>query len=132
MTDSAPTLTTGADADVHVDDHTEDTHHHGPTDRKLVHLAILLAGITAVEVAWSYLPIWEDTSGLTSFFEIAGLFVMMMWKFVIVAGTFMHLKFDNRLLTRVFYAGFVLAIAVYVITLVTFELFSSSTPGFVP
>ncbi len=124
MTDSAPTLTTGATEDAHTDD-------HGPTDRRLVHLAILLAGITAVEVAWSYLPIWEDASGLTSFVEIAGLFAMMMWKFVIVAGTFMHLKFDNRLLTRVFYAGFVLAVSVYVVALVTFEIFSAN-PGYVP
>lgn len=131
MTDPAPTLTTGADADVPVDDHSQDADHHGPTDRKLVHLAILLAGITAVEVAWSYLPIFEDATGLTSFFEIAGLFVMMMWKFVIVAGTFMHLKFDNRLLTRIFYAGFALAVTVYLAALVMFEIFSSS-PGYLP
>jgi cytochrome c oxidase subunit IV len=132
MTDSVPTYSPPVTGDVPVDDHTQDLQHHGPTDRKLVHLAILLAGITAVEVAWSYLPIWEDASGLTSFFEIAGLLIMMMWKFVIVAGTFMHLKFDSRLLTRVFYAGFALAVVVYVVTLATFELFSSSTPGFVP
>jgi hypothetical protein len=122
-TDTGPTLTTGATVDAHTD-------HHGPTDRKLVHLAVLLAGITAVEVAWSYLPVFDGATGLTAFFEITGLFVMMMWKFVIVAGTFMHLKFDNRMLTRVFYGGFSLAIIVYLIALVTFELFGGGSPGY--
>ncbi|CAN5295169.1 hypothetical protein BH20ACT3_BH20ACT3_04810 [soil metagenome] len=124
-TDTGPTLATGATVDAHDD-------HHGPTDRKLVHLAVLLAGITAVEVAWSYLPVFEGATGLTAFFEITGLLVMMIWKFVIVAGTFMHLRFDNRMLTRVFYAGFLLAIIVYVIMLVSFELFGGGTPGYTP
>ncbi len=37
----------------------------------------------------------------------------------------MHLRFDNALLTRVFYAGVVLAVGVYIVTLTTFQIFSN-------
>jgi hypothetical protein len=36
----------------------------------------------------------------------------------------MHLKFDHKILTRIFYAGLFLAIAVYLAVLATFEIFS--------
>lgn len=101
-----------------------------PTDKLFVKIAVILAVITAVEVAWSYLPIWDDAEGLTSFFEISGLIAMMMAKFIIVAGVFMHLRFDKPILTRTFYFGFVLAVVVYVAAITTFELWSSDPPGF--
>jgi hypothetical protein len=41
-----------------------------------------------------------------------------------VAALFMHLKGDNRLFTRFFLTGIVLAAIVYVIVLLTFETFS--------
>jgi len=104
--------------------------HHGPTDRYYVRIAVALALITALEVAWSYLPVWKDASGLKSFVEVGGLLVMMAVKFVVVASNFMHLKFDDKVLTRVFYAGLILAISVYVAALVTFELFGGGTPGY--
>ena len=34
---------------------------------------------------------------------------------------FMHLRFDNKLLSWVFVAGLVLAVAVYIVMLTTFE-----------
>ena len=57
---------------------------------------------------------------------------MMGFKFFIIAAYFMHLRFDNELLTRVFYAGVVLAVGVYIIMLSTFQLFSDKPPGFTP
>lgn len=104
--------------------------HHGPTDKYYIRIAVALAVITAIEVAWSYLPVWEDATGLTSFVEAAGLIVMMMVKFVIVASNFMHLKFDDKILSRVFYAGLILAIFVYIAALTTFQVWGSETPGF--
>lgn len=101
--------------------------HHGPTDRYYVRIAIALAVITAIEVLWSYLP-WGD--GLLSVLgEVGVLLILMLMKFVIVASNFMHLKFDDKVLTRVFYAGLILAISVYVTALTTFELWGQS-PGF--
>ncbi|NLD75475.1 MAG: hypothetical protein GX643_02290 [Acidimicrobiales bacterium] len=105
-----------------------DTHadeHHGATDGLFVKTAIILAIITAIEVAWSYLP-WSDWGDGTAMvlIEVGGLIIMMGVKFVIVASVFMHLRFDSKVLTRVFYAGLALAIAVYVGTLATFEFFT--------
>ena len=115
------TDTTTAIADT---DHGEHDHSHGLDDRGYIRIAFILAFITGAEVAWSYLPVWEDASGLTSFAEVAGLLVMMAVKFAIVAGYFMHLRFDNKLLTRLFYAGLFLAVVVYVIVLTTFEFWT--------
>lgn len=112
-------------------EHADDGHAH-PTDALFVRTAIVLAVITAVEVAWSYLPWWDDAEGLTSFIEISGLLIMMMMKFVIVANVFMHLKFDKPLLSRTFYFGFGLAVLVYMAAITTFEFWSSGPPGFAP
>lgn len=111
---------------VYEDEHAaHGTGHAHPTDKTFVMMAVWLAVITAIEVAWSYLPVWEDATGWTSFAEIAGLLAMMALKFVLIAGTFMHLKFDNKLLTRVFYTGVVLAFGVYIAALTTFEIWGS-------
>jgi cytochrome c oxidase subunit IV len=98
--------------------------HHGPTDKLLIQIAVILAVVTAVEVAWSYLP-WPDE---TAWFigEVLGLVVMMAFKFYVVAAYFMHLKWDKKLLTGIFYAGLALAIAVYLAVLFTFEFFSGN------
>ncbi len=106
-------------------DHGDHDHSHGLDDRGYVRIAFILAFITGAEVAWSYLPIWDDASGLTSFVEVAGLLVMMAVKFAIVAAFFMHLRFDNKLLTRLFYSGLFLAVIVYVIVLTTFEFWTT-------
>ena len=93
---------------------------HHPTDIHYIRIAIGLALITALEVAWSYLPLWDDATGFKAFAEVAGLLVMMAIKFVIVASNFMHLQFDDKLLTRIFYAGLFMATAVYSAALATF------------
>ncbi len=105
--------------------------HHGPTDRLLWKIAGILAIITAVEVAWSYLP-WSDWGdGFALLFaEVGGLLIMMAVKFFVVAWYFMHLKFDSQVLTRVFYAAIALAVGVYVATLATFELFGGGVTGY--
>ena len=102
----------------------DDGHAH-PTDKLFVKTAVILTIITAVEVAWSYLPIWDDAEGLKSVAEVGGLLIMMAIKFVIIAGTFMHLKFDNKVLTRVFYTGLLLAFFVYIAALTTFRIWGS-------
>jgi hypothetical protein len=49
------------------------------------------------------------------------LFPMMIAKFAIVTGYFMHLRYDHPLFRRVFIGGLVLAVAVYCIALTTFQ-----------
>ncbi|MCB0962245.1 MAG: cytochrome C oxidase subunit IV family protein [Acidimicrobiales bacterium] len=97
--------------------------HHGATDKMFVQVAILLAAVTAVEVAWSYLP-WGDGAAMTVL-EVGGLLAMMGFKFYMVASVFMHLKWDSKLLTGFFYFGLGLAVAVYLAVLFVFEFFSS-------
>jgi cytochrome c oxidase subunit 4 len=58
-------------------------------------------------------------------FFMPALMIMMVVKFLMVVSYFMHLKFDNRLFSWLFYAGLILAITVYVIALSTFKFFVS-------
>ena len=109
-------------AGTEVVDHDHD-HSHGLSDGGYVRIAIILAVITALEVAWSYLPMWEDSTGAKPLVEIGGLLFMMAIKFVVVASNFMHLKFDDKLLTRIFYAGLFMAVAVYTAALTTLHVF---------
>ena len=103
-----------------------DGHAH-PTDKLFVKTAIILAAVTAVEVAWSYLP-WDDWGDGKALYllEVGGLLGMMAFKFFMVASVFMHLKFDSKILTRIFYAGLALAVAVYLAVLATFEFFTGA------
>jgi len=48
---------------------------------------------------------------------------LMTVKFVTVVSYFMHLKFDNKLFTYLFYSGLILAICVYCGFLATFKFF---------
>jgi cytochrome c oxidase subunit IV len=86
-------------------------------DAHYARIAIALAFITALEVAVSYL-------GLPIMLEIAILLTLMAIKFFTVAAQFMHLKFDNKILTRLFYGGLFLATGVYLIALSTFRIWN--------
>lgn len=96
--------------------------HAHPSDRTYVGVALLLAVITAVEVVSFYV---EDTLGPVL---VPALLIMMAVKFAIVAGWFMHLRFDTNLFTRLFVAGVVLAVLVYAATLAMFEYFGNEGP----
>lgn len=95
----------------------EDTHeaHEHPSDRKYIQIALILAALTAAEI--STYPA-EDVLGSLL---IPLLMVLMVIKFWYVAAFFMHLKFDTRLFSWVFVAGIVLACAVYVAALTSFQ-----------
>lgn len=126
MSDATATLeSTGQPAEGH------DTDHAHPTDKMFVQVAIALAVITAIEVAWSYLP-WGEATGFKAFAEVGGLLFMMAIKFVVVASRFMHLKYDSGVLSRVFYFGLALATLCYLGALTTFEMWSAGPPGFQP
>ena len=96
---------------------TEDETHDHPSDGKYIQIALILAVITAAEVATFYV---EDSLGSAL---IPILLVMMVVKFFIVAAWFMHLRFDSNLFTRVFVSGLFLATGVYIAFLTTFEFF---------
>ena len=66
---------------------------------------------------------WEDIFGKapSTLALVVTLIPMMIAKFMIVTGYFMHLKYDNPLFKRVFVFGLLLATAVYMIALFAFE-----------
>ena len=99
-------------------DHEAHQHKH-PSDRDYIVIAIILAAITALEVGTYFI---EDAS---TTLLVASLFPMMIAKFAIVCGWFMHLKYDNPLFKRVFVFGLLLAIAVYAAVLTSMEFFDS-------
>ena len=109
----------GAAARAHEETVTGTGHAH-PQDRSYVGIALILALITAAEVGTFYL---EDELGSIL---IPALLVMMVVKFAMVAGWFMHLRFDSNLFTRLFVSGILLAVTVYIATLATFQFFSKS------
>ncbi len=96
---------------------TTTTPHAEPSDRTYVGIALLLGVITAVEVASYYA---EDALGAAL---VPSLLAMMVVKFVIVVGWFMHLRFDSNVYTRLFVTGLVLAVTVYAAVLATFRYF---------
>ena len=81
--------------------------HEHPSERTYVLVAIILAIITAVEVAIYYLEAVEDVL-------VPMLLVLSAAKFVAVVGFFMHLKFDDRRFRWIFVFGLAVAIACYV------------------
>jgi len=100
--------------DNHVESH--DADHDHPTDRKYVTIALILGALTAVEIV---LFVLEDDLPRAS--VKLGLIGLMIVKFWIVGAYFMHLKFDNPVLTQLFLFGLVLALIVYFIMMSTFE-----------
>jgi cytochrome c oxidase subunit 4 len=88
-----------------------------PTDLHYVRVAVFLAVMTAIEVALSYI-------GVEGLALVIPLLIIMAIKFAVVALQFMHLKWDSKVLTRLFYAGVFLAVGVYVVALSTFRLFN--------
>ncbi len=103
---------------------TTETHDaHGDThegnhlsDWEYIKIGILLAVLTAIEVALFYFP-----PGAA---EVPALLILMVVKFGVVAAYFMHLKGDNPVLTQVFVGGLVLAVVVYMAVFLAFELWS--------
>jgi cytochrome c oxidase subunit IV len=86
---------------------------HHPTELLYVKVAALLAAITLAEIS----TYWFDFGD----FLLPALITMMVVKFALVIGYFMHLRFDNRIFTRVFLSGLFIAIVVYIVMLTTFH-----------
>ncbi|WP_420451645.1 cytochrome C oxidase subunit IV family protein [Ilumatobacter sp.] len=87
------------------------------SDNRYIVIALILAVITAAEVAASYIDLGPVFIPL--------LLIMMAVKFLTVVLYFMHLKFDNKLFKRLFYTGLILAVFVYCAALLTFRFFDS-------
>lgn len=120
MTDTQHTDTAHTDT-AHTDtEHTDTEHvHDGLSDLGYIKVAIFLAVVTAIEVALSYMV---DDMGALFLPLLLGL---MLLKFFMVILYFMHLKFDSKVFSLMFYLGLGLAVGVYAVALMTFKFFDA-------
>jgi len=84
-----------------------------PTPMKYAAIAVVLSVVTAIEVAIVYM-------GFLGSLIVPLLVILSAGKFTLVVMFFMHLKFDNRLLSALFVGGLLLAMGVLTALLVLF------------
>lgn len=105
----------------HAQDSEVAAHGGHPSDWTYVKVAIFLAVMTGIEVALFYNPVGGSKNPVPNnvvLLALAGV------KFVTVALFFMHLKYDNRILGRLFAAGFGLAAFCYIVVMLMFGTLS--------
>jgi cytochrome c oxidase subunit IV len=92
---------------------------HHPSDWEYLKVAGWLALLTLIEVGTYF----ESVHNLPRWALFVVLSVLMVVKFVMVGAYFMHLKYDTPWFRRLFIAGLVLAIIVYMVFFLAFDLF---------
>lgn len=88
-------------------------HHDHPTPAQYWRIAAFLALVTAVEVAMYYI----DRELELGFLNAAILIMLSAVKFMVVVGWFMHVRYEKSTISRFFTAGFILAVALYLVVL---------------
>jgi cytochrome c oxidase subunit IV len=99
----------------------EELSHH-PQPKQYVIVAVVLAVVTAAEVAIYYISALQDLI-------IPFLIAFSLIKFILVALWFMHLRFDSRVFRRFFVTGIVLAILIFTVVLVFYATHGGPAPG---
>lgn len=93
-----------------------------PAPGQYVIVAVVLAVVTAAEVAIYYVTALEDLL-------VPMLIAFAVIKFALVALWFMHLRFDSNLFKRLFVTGILLAFAIFGIVLWFFTTHGGPAPG---
>ena len=99
--------------------------HDHPSPKQYVWVAIILALVTAIEVAIYYIDFFKENSNFLIAFLLAFAFV----KFVMVALWFMHLRFDSRLFRRFFVTGVILSLLIFGVVLWFFFTHGGAAPN---
>jgi cytochrome c oxidase subunit 4 len=108
------------EAAVHRRPHPEGGEHGAhPTDVQYMLIALFLAVLTGIEVGISYIKGLGDAAAPL-------LIILAAIKFSCVVAFFMHLRFDNPVVRRLFILGITLALTVYIIVFFTLGVFSST------
>jgi cytochrome c oxidase subunit 4 len=105
--------------------HPGEHHDHGPSDAFYFKIFWVLVGITALEVSTYF---WDSWFGRDDTYLVAYpmLLILMVLKFGLIASFFMHLRFDRKLLTRIFYFGLAIALAVYIVALSVMNIWTDN------
>ena len=93
-------------------------HAEHPSEGQYWKIFFILFAVTAIEVVLYYFELPGSVH-----INNAALGILAIAKFIIVVAYFMHLKFDNRIVRRLFVTGVVLAVLVYVAYLLTMGVF---------
>jgi cytochrome c oxidase subunit 4 len=87
------------------------------TVKTYIQVAILLAIITALEVATLYVP------GIPNGLLVVGLLLMSAVKFFLVVGFFMHLRYDSKIMRTLFVGPLIIAILIILALMALFSAF---------
>jgi cytochrome c oxidase subunit 4 len=90
-------------------------HHEHPSAKEYIRIGVILAVLTALEVATYYV----DVGGAL----VPTLIGLAVVKFALVVMWFMHLKFDAPTYARFFLMGLAGAATLYLIVLISFGIF---------
>lgn len=102
--------------------HADEVHTHGPSDAQYFKIFWILVVLTALEVSTHW---WEDWFGENGKrVAVPLLFIMMVVKFFMVASYFMHLKYDSKILGRMFYGALILALILFTAALTSLNFWS--------
>lgn len=87
-------------------DHQEAAHeHHGGSFRTYWLIALVLGAITVLEV---FLAEWLPEQAALAQFTAGSMLLLSIFKAVLVAAFYMHLKYEKRILTFIFLLPFFL------------------------
>jgi cytochrome c oxidase subunit 4 len=90
-------------------------HHEHPSAKEYIRIGVILAVLTALEVATYYV----DVGGAL----VPTLIGLSVVKFALVVMWFMHLKFDSPTYARYFLMGLAGATTLYLVVLISFGVF---------
>src|SRR5687768_3311383 len=93
-----------------------------PTAKTYVMIGVILTVITAVEVAIFYIP---ALAGVL----VPTLLLLSGLKFALVVMFYMHLKFDSKLFSSVFFAPLLLAVSVIIGLIIIFKVLPTLGQG---
>ena len=103
-----------------VESHAAAARAHGSghaTIKTYINVAVLLAIITAIEVATLYVP------GIPNSILVISLLVMSAVKFFLVVGYFMHLKYDSTIMRALFVGPLIIAILIILAVMALFSAY---------
>jgi len=100
------------ESEPHAGEGAHETKH--PRALEYLQIGVILAIITAVEVAVYYI-------GLSETLLVIALIVFSATKFTMVVLWFMHLKFDDPLFSTIFVLGFLLALSIFTVAIATLD-----------
>ena len=97
-------------------EHTAHAAEAHPSNRTYVLIAVVLAVLTAIEVAVFYVEALRQLL-------VPILMVLMVAKFWLVVGFFMHLKYDTHILRGLFFGPLAIAVAIIVAMMALYGYF---------